>query len=82
MLLLFSTGSPSAFPTNSKAVQLQNYVNFAKDVIETGNKYRESREFSRKPYLSVHIRHGSDWVCNLNYFFYYKICNILILIFS
>lgn len=60
--VLAFVGAPSSFPTNSKAVQLQKYVHFSSQVVEKSREYRERLDFARVPFLSMHIRHGTDWV--------------------
>lgn len=60
--VLAFVGAPSAFPTNSKAVQLQKYVHFSRRMVEASRRHRERLGFARAPYLAVHIRHGTDWV--------------------
>lgn len=57
------SGAPSAFPTNSEAVKLQKYINLSEKAIASGERYRKYRGFAHKPYLALHLRHGSDWVC-------------------
>lgn len=59
--VLAFVGAPSAFPTNSKAVQLQKYVHFSRRMVEASRRHRERLGFARAPYLAVHIRHGTDW---------------------
>lgn len=61
-------GAPSAFPTHSKAVELQKYVSFSANIASKVNKYREERNFARQPYLSIHLRRGSDWVSVFMFF--------------
>lgn len=56
------SGAPSAFPTNEKAVKLQEHINLSEKVVKIANNYRLERGFARKPYLAIHLRHGSDWV--------------------
>lgn len=62
MKLQLFLGAPSSFPTNSKAVRLQRYVEFSKSVKSAAADRRERLGFISKPYLAVHIRHGTDWV--------------------
>ncbi len=61
------TGAPSAFPTNLEAIKLQKYINLSQNVIKSGERYRQYRNFTKKPYLAIHLRHGSDWVCVQNF---------------
>ncbi|XP_054154275.1 GDP-fucose protein O-fucosyltransferase 1-like [Oppia nitens] len=60
--VLAFVGAPSAFPTNKKATKLQQYINFSQKVINIADAYRENRSFARKPYLAIHVRHGTDWI--------------------
>ncbi|CAG2163446.1 unnamed protein product [Oppiella nova] len=65
--VLAFVGAPSAFPTNEKAVQIQKYITLSSRVTTNGDKYRKARGFEGKPYLALHLRHGSDWLkaCDL-----------------
>ncbi|XP_053211469.1 GDP-fucose protein O-fucosyltransferase 1-like [Panonychus citri] len=65
--VLAFVGAPSAFPTNEEAIPLQKYLHYTDSIAEKAAKYRAERGFSRKPYLAIHLRHGSDWVkaCSL-----------------
>ena len=54
-------GAPSAFPTNAQAVELQKYVRFSAMAKLKAQNYKEIRKFPLTPYISVHLRHGSDW---------------------
>lgn len=65
--VLTFVGAPSSFPTTPKATPLKRFVHFSSKVVDRAKAYREDREFSRRPYISVHIRHGTDWsrACDL-----------------
>lgn len=57
-----SIGAPSSFPADQEAMPLQKFVHFSDWTADAAAKYREMRGFTGKPYLGVHLRHGSDWV--------------------
>lgn len=61
-LKCFCKGAPSTFPANRDALPLQQYIHLSSKVEDLANQYREALGFARQPYLSVHLRHGSDWV--------------------
>ncbi|RWS09139.1 GDP-fucose protein O-fucosyltransferase 1-like protein [Dinothrombium tinctorium] len=60
--VLTFVGAPSPFPTAEEAVPLAEYINLSSLVKKMAMDYRESRGFARKPYLALHLRHGSDWI--------------------
>lgn len=60
-------GSPSSFPTNPEAIQLQKHIKFSETAKRKAADYMASRNFPPGPYVGVHLRHGTDWrnACNL-----------------
>lgn len=65
--VLTFVGAPSPFPTHKESVIIQNFIEISEHVKNHANKFKEQKNFVNKPYLSMHVRHGSDWrkACDL-----------------
>ena len=55
-------GPPASFPVQIINRPLQQYVVWNSRIQSWGQDYVD-REMSGEPYLAVHLRIGSDWVC-------------------
>lgn len=65
--VLTFVGAPSPFPAHKESIKLQKYIKMSKVIEEKAFDFRKKNSFLDKPYLSMHIRHGSDWrrACSL-----------------
>lgn len=59
--VLAFVGPPSPFPAPEEAVKLQKYIKISDAIADRAAQFRKRENFLGKPYISMHIRHGSDW---------------------
>jgi len=55
-------GSPSPFPAPSDAIHIQKYVKISDKIRELALDFKVRHHMLNTTYLSMHIRHGPDWV--------------------
>lgn len=65
--VLTFVGAPSPFPAYKESIKIQKYIKIADDVKKKAIEFKKVNDFLNVPYLSIHIRHGSDWrkACDL-----------------
>lgn len=54
--------APSSFPTHKDSISIQKYVKFSKQVVDLALDFKSRHNIGNSTkYLSIHLRHGSDW---------------------
>lgn len=59
--ILAFVGAPSSFPAYKDAIKIQRYIKMSDEIRSKALAFRRSKGFDGKPYVSMHIRQGSDW---------------------
>lgn len=59
--ILAFVGAPSSFPAYKDAIRLQRHIRISDDIKLRALDFKRTKGFDGKPFLSMHIRHGSDW---------------------
>lgn len=59
--VLTFVGAPSPFPAHKDSTKLQKYIKISEPIEKVSKEFMDLMGVSGKPYLSMHVRHGSDW---------------------
>lgn len=60
--VLAFVGAPSSFPTDENSIKIQKFVHLSSKINSETMKFKREYDFLTKPYVSIHIRHGPDWM--------------------